>query len=226
MEFEKELSKAIEEAKDKSKSRKFVQAIDMVVNFTGVDFSKPDNRINIDVVLPKGRGKSVKVGIIASDELITEAKKHEAVIIRKEEIESLGKNKKKLKKIVKQCDYFLCQAELMPAVGKALGQVLAPQGKMPKPVPGNAKLEPIIKRHEKLVALRSKGKFLPTLHTIIGTEEMSAADLGENATEIINMLKTKLPNKEGNIKSIFMKTSMGPTIKVGLPWQKKKEEKK
>ena len=222
MEFEK----VIEETKSKSKSRKFVQTIDLIVNLTGVDFSKPDNRINVDVVLPKGRGKPVKVGIITGDELNAESKKYGAVVIKKEEIEGLGKNKKKLKKIVKECNYFLCQADLMPAVGKAFGQVLAPQGKMPKPVPGNAKLEPLIKRNEKVVALRSKGKFLPTLHTIIGTEEMSNADLNENANEVVNTLKAQLPNKEANIKSIYIKASMGPIVKVELPWQKKKQEKK
>ena len=220
MEFEK----AIEDAKSKSKSRKFVQTIDLIVNLTGADFSKPDNRVNVEAVLPKGRGKAVKVGIIAGDELITEAKQYGAVVIKKDEIDALGKNKKKLKKIVRECNYFLCQAELMPLVGKALGQVLAPQGKMPKPVPGSAKLEPIIKRNEKVAALRSKGKFLPTLHTVIGTEEMSNSDLAENANEIINVLKAQLPNKEANIKSIYIKTSMGPTVKVELPWQRKKEK--
>jgi len=120
----------------------------------------------------------------------------------------------------------LCQAELMPTVGKALGQVLATRGKMPKPVPGNAKLEPLIKRNEKTIALRSKGKFLPTLHCIVGTEEMPDEDLSANATEIINSLKSTLPNKEANIKSVLFKTTMGTPVKVELPWQKKKVKKK
>jgi len=208
------LLKAIEEAKTKSKKRKFVQSLDLIMNFTGIDFNKPDNRIDLEVVLPAGRGKKVNVAVIAGNELIVEAKKVADKVIVKDEIEKLGADKKTLKKIVSEYDYFLCQTDLMALTGKSLGQVMGPKGRLPKPVPPVAKLEPIIERLRKTVRVKTKGKFLPTLHAVIGTEEMPSEDLVKNADAVIHAVRDKLPNKEGNIRSIYIKTTMGEPVKV------------
>lgn len=208
--------KAIDEAKAKSKKRNFIQTVEMIINLRGVDFTKPVNRINIEVELPKGRGKKGKICVFAGDELLAEAQKSGALVIKKDEIEALGENKQRLKKIVKEYDFFIAQADLMPLIGKVLGQVMGPKGKLPKPVPGTAKLGGIIKKLQNIVQLRSKGKFLPTLQVPIGTEEMEVADLSSNADAVFTALTDKLPARKANIKSIYFKTSMGPAIKVGL----------
>jgi large subunit ribosomal protein L1 len=211
-----EIGKALEEAKQKSEKRNFVQSMDLIVNFTGLDLSKPDNRIDLEVVLPKGRGRQLKVCAIAGDELVPEAKRNADRVLTRADVESLGRDKKALKKIADEFDFFLCQADLMPLVGKNLGQVLAPRGKMPKPVPPNIRLDQIVARLRSTVRLKTKGKQLPTIHAVIGTEEMPNEDLLRNAEAVINSLKEKLPNREGNIRSIFIKTSMGPVTKVAL----------
>ncbi len=216
MDLKEKLVKAIEEAKSKAKKRNFLQSVDLTINFKGVDFSKPDKRINITVSLPKGRGKPLKAAVIAGDELITKAKKTDARVISKEELEKLSGNKKEIKKIANEYDVFFSQPDLMPLVGKIMGQALGPRGKMPKPVPPNADLELLIKNASKMINLRTKGKFLPTLHACIGTEDMSNEDLAENAVAVINALIEKLPNREGNLKSIYVKTTMGPSVKVEL----------
>ncbi|RLG21227.1 50S ribosomal protein L1 [Candidatus Micrarchaeota archaeon] len=209
-----DIIKAIKEAKEKSKKRNFVQSIDLIINFKGIDFSKVENRLNLEIVLPKGLGKKVEGVVIADDDLLPEAKKHADKVITQAELEKLGKNKREAKKLASKYKFFIASAKLMPLVGRSLGQVLGPRNKMPKPVPPNAKLEGIIERMRKTVRIKSKGKYLPTIHTVIGSEEMSDEDLGENAMTVINAIKEKLPNKEGNIRSIYVKTSMGPSVKV------------
>ena len=210
------LEEAVEEIKTKSKKRKFIQSIDLVMNFHKIDFSKPDNRINVTVRLPKGKGKSTKTVAIVADELIVEAKKVADRVITKDELEALGKDKKQAKKIANEFDTFLCQTNLMPLVGKNLGQVLGPRGKMPRPIPPTGKIEPIIKSMEGTITIKQKGKFLPTIHVMIGTKEMSKEDLIENANSVISAIVEKLPNREGNIKSLFVKTTMGKAVKVDL----------
>lgn len=209
-----DFKKALEEVKSKSKKRKFVQSIELIMNFKGINFSKPDSRINLEVVLPKGRGKKIKIAVMAGDALITQAKEKADKVIKKDEILKLGKNKKELKKLASEYDYFLCQTDLMALVGKHLGQVLALRDRMPKPVPPTTKLEPLIRRLERTVRVKNKGKFMPTIQTPIGTEEMSDEDVIENAKYVFESVKDKLPNKEGNIRSIYLKMSMGPAIKV------------
>ena len=210
------LLKTVEEAKSKSKKRGFVQSMDLIMNFHNVDFNKPENRIDLEVVLPAGRGKTIKVAVIVGNELIVEAKRVADRVIARDEIEKLGTDKKTLKKLVSDYDYFLCQTDLMALTGKSLGQVMGPKGKLPKPIPPVAKLEPIIERMRKTVRIKTKGKFLPTLHAIIGTEEMPSEELVKNAEAVIHTVRDKLPNKEGNIRSIYIKTTMGEPVKVDL----------
>jgi large subunit ribosomal protein L1 len=209
-----DLEKAIEELKTKSKKRNFTQSVDLVMNFTRVDFTKPDNRIDVDVFLPAGRGKAMKIAAIVGDELIVQAKKVADRVLTKDDVTRIGADKKAVKKLAEDYNYFLCQVNLMALVGKHFGQVLGPKGKMPKPVPPTAKLEPLINRLKSTVKVRTKGKNLPTLHAAIGTEEMSSADLAKNASAVINAVKEKLPNREGNIRSVYIKTSMSPAQKV------------
>ncbi|MFH0987073.1 MAG: 50S ribosomal protein L1 [Candidatus Micrarchaeota archaeon] len=210
------ISQAIEEIKSKSKKRKFVQSVDLIMNFKNIDFSKPDSRINTTILLPKGRGKGVKVGLIVGDELLVQARGLDAKVLSKQDVEKYSKDKKALKKLASEIDVFLCQADLMALVGKNMGQVLAPRDRMPRPVPATAKLQPMMKALENQVTIKQKGKYLPTIHTSIGTEEMSNEDLAANGTAVISSIINKLPNKEGNIKSMYVKTTMGPIVKVDL----------
>lgn len=209
-----ELKKAIEEIKEKSKKRKFVQSVDLVLNFQRLDLKKPEHRLNLTLSLPKGRGKKLKTLVFCGQELITEAKRVADRVITADEIEKISKNKPEAKKLAEDYDIFLAQTDLMALIGKTLGQILGTRGKLPKPVPPTTKLEPIIKSMTNSVVLKTKNA--PTIHTSIGTEEMSNEDLEANAIIIINGVKEKLPNKEGNMKSIFIKTTMGPAIKVDL----------
>jgi large subunit ribosomal protein L1 len=211
-----DLLKAIEEAKTKSKKRNFVQSIDMIINFTGIDFNKPENRIDLELALPNGRGKQIKIAVIVGNELIVEAKKAADKVITKDDVTDLGADKKALKKLVSEYDYFLCQTDLMALIGKTLGQVMGPKGKLPKPVPPTAKLGPIIERLKNTVRVKTKGKFLPTLHTVIGTEEMPNDQLVKNAEAVIHAIRDRLPNKEGNFRSIYLKTTMGEPVKVDM----------
>ncbi len=215
MEEANSIREGIEKAISLAKKRKFTQTVDMAINFRNVDFSKVDNRIKLDILLPKGVGKPRKIAIIAKDELATKAKGLVDRIISPEELEDLGKDKKAAKKLAKEYDIFLAEPSLMPLVGRYLGQVLGPRGKMPKPVPPNIpNLEPMLNRLRNTVHVATKGKYLPVVHVPIGSEDMSIDDLVENARAVLNAVIEKLPQKETNVKNVVFKLTMGPSVVV------------
>ncbi len=206
------LVEAVRAAREASKKRNFVQSFDLAVNLRDIDMSKPENRLNEEVVLPGGRGKPVRVGVIAGDELAMAAKEHADLLITKEELQELAKDRKKAKKVAESADFFIAQADLMPLVGRVLGPILGPRGKMPKPVPPNAPLQNIIARLRNTVRLRTKDK--PVLHVAVGTEEMKDEDVAKNIEAVLTHLERKLDAGMGGIKSVYLKTTMGQSVKV------------
>ncbi len=208
------LRKAIAEAKEKAKKRNFLESVDITVNFRNIDFKKPENRLEIEVVLPKGRGKPVKIAAIVDKVLAEELKKEKIVdlVIRKDELEGLSK--KDVKKLAKEYDYFVAEPSVMPLVGRIRGPVLGPRKKMPKVVPPNVKaLKAVVDNLRKTVVITNKkGKPLPTVHAPIGVVTMSDEDLAENALAVIRGILSKV--NEQNIRSVYVKTTMGPAVRV------------
>lgn len=206
------LSKGIEEALSKAKKRKFEETVEIAVNLKDVDLSNPKNRINEEIILPNGRGKAVRVGIISGNEMASKAKNVADVIISAEELDKLAEDKKGAKKLVNSTEFFIAETALMPRVGKILGGIMGPRGKMPRPVPGNVDPVPIINNLRRTVKARSKEK--PVIHVAIGTRDMDVKKLTENAAEVIKRIESKLEKGEENIKSVYVKTTMGPAVRV------------
>jgi large subunit ribosomal protein L1 len=100
----------------------------------------------------------------------------------------------------------------MPTIGKTLGTVLGPRGKMPKPVPPNADLTGIVKNLRNTIKIRSKSS--KTFHTVAGNEEMPKEHIAENVDTIIRRLESALERGKMNIGSIYIKTTMGPSERI------------
>jgi large subunit ribosomal protein L1 len=207
----KKLSDAITKALEDKGKRKFKQSVEIVINMRGIDFSKSENRLNLDILLPKGKGgKELKSAVFAEGLMADQAKKAGAdLVISGEEIPSWSD---KAKAVDLAENYFLlAEPKMMGAVAKSLGQFLGKRGKLPKPITGDVK--GLIERSKNSVRIVTKGKYLPTVHTLIGTEAMSTEELLENAEVIYDAVKNKV--KEGNIKSVYLKLTMGKPARVG-----------
>ena len=203
---------ALEKALKSSKPRKFKETVELAINLKDVDLSNPKNRIDDEVILTKGRGKDIKIVVFGSGEFAIKAKKSADLVISPEELEDLSTNKGKAKKMVDIHHFFIAEAPLMPVIGKRLGVILGPRGKMPKPLPPQADPAPIIKNLRNTVRLRTKER--KTLHTPIGTKEMSVDDLAENLELVLKRVESKLERGRLNIASVYVKTTMGPSVKV------------
>ena len=196
----------IKEIKERSKKRNFSQRYDLIINLKDLDLKKTENKVDEFFVLPKGSGKEASVTLFSDS-----VKKIEGCnIIKSSEIEGLGRKKKEVKKLINQTDFFLAEPKLMPVVGKHLGKFLAPVGKMPKPVVGDA--EKMIKDSGSAVRIIVNKQ--PIIHTVVGSEKMDDKDVEENIRGFLNFLKTKLPRGKNNIKNVYLKLTMGHPVKL------------
>lgn len=205
------LKKALAKIKEQKK-RKFAQSIDLTINLKELDISKPENRINEEIVLPYGIGKEMKIAVFGGGELAENAKKVVDLVIDKDELQELAKDKKKAKKMAESYGFFIAQSDYMPLVGKTLGPILGPRGKLPKPVAPNMDIAPLVQRLKKTVRVRTKDTTV--LHLPIGTEKMEENEIAENAAAAIEHIERKLPKGAINIGSIYIKSTMGEKVRV------------
>ena len=209
---EKSTIAAVKKALESSPKRNFVESVDLAINLKDVDLSVPKNRIQEDIILPHGRGKPLKVCVIGSAELVAKAKDVADLIITPEELGKIADDRKQAKKVASQVDYFITEAPLMPQIGKRLGIVLAPRGKMPKPIPPGADPAPMIEALRKTASSRSRDK--KTFQVAVGTVDMTPEELAENIDAILKRVISKLEKGKMNIESAYVKTTMGPAEKV------------
>jgi len=202
----------IKKLQAESKQRKFLESVELAVNLKDIDLTNPKNRLQEEIILPNGRGKPIRIGVFASSEMAVKAKGLADLIIQPEEIEMLASDKAKARKFARGGDFFLAEAPLMPTIGKRLGVVLGPRGKMPKPIPPGSDPKAAIEKLRSSVTVRTRDK--KTFHLAIGTKDMSPEKLAENLDAVLKRLMTKLERGKNNIQSAYVKTTMGPSYKV------------
>jgi large subunit ribosomal protein L1 len=208
---ESELAKMIKEAKTTDKERKFRQSVEMYVVLKDIDVKK-GFAMNETIQLPKKLSTPTTVCIMAGGDMGLKAKSANADrVIGSDEINSLAANKREARKFINNYDFFLADTQLMTTVGKVLGQLLGPRGKMPVPVPFNAPIEGFLDRFRSSIRVKVKNSL--SLSSKIGDESMEDADLAANAHAILSAIEKKLPNGERNIRRVIIKTSMGKPIK-------------
>ncbi len=208
---EEDILEKVEEAREKSTDRNFTQTFDMSIGIKSLDLSNPDNRINEAVTLPSGTGKEQKVAIFADGELAEKARNADAdAVFSKDELEELGDDTTRAKKVADEYGSFLAQTDLMPIVGKELGPVLGPRGKMPEAV------SPTEDPSDKIEASRSQVQVSvrenPVTNLPVGSEDMSDEEIAENVKTIIDFMISELPKGPRQIKSVTLKTTMGKPV--------------
>jgi large subunit ribosomal protein L1 len=193
-------------AKDK---KKFAQTVDLIINLRDFDIKR--TTINAFVTLPH-RVKDKKVaGFLEKKSAFIDT-------ITKVEFEDF-KEKKKLKNLVKEYDFFIANAKLMPAVATTFGRVLGPASKMPSPQLGvvmnedEKTIKEVLNKINAVVRARTKE---PTVKVSIGKEADKDEDLAENAMAVYNEVFKSLPKQKENIRSILVKYTMSKPSKVAI----------
>ncbi len=203
---------AVSKALEGAKKRNFRETVDLAINLKDIDLSLPKNRIQEDIILPHGRGKDVRICVIGGGELALKAKNVADLVITPEELGAIADDKKEAKRIANSVDYFIAEAPLMPTVGKRLGTVLGPRGKMPKPIPPGVDPTGMIDSLRRSVTIRTKDK--KTFHAPVGTVDMDPEDIADNIETVLKRVEARLEKGKSNIASSYVKTTMGPAVRV------------
>jgi large subunit ribosomal protein L1 len=207
------IEEAVKEAVTRAPARKFGESIDLAINLHNLDLSQPANRVDAEIILPHGLGKPAKIAVFATGETALRAKSAGADrVISSEEIKALGEDKKAARKLAEEYKFFIAETQFMPVIGKSLGPILGKRGKMPTPLPPTQDVTPQIQRLRNMIRIRSKDR--PTFHLTVGNRNMEEKKLAENVEAVITKLDQTLKDGRQNVKSIYVKTTMGPAIRV------------
>jgi len=210
--MEQKISEAIKNAVEGAPERKFVESLDIAFTIKDVDLKNPNNRIQEEIRLPSGRGKELKIAMFAASDAAQKAKAAGIHVIDPSEIEELGKNKGGAKKLANSFDYFLSEVPHMGLIGRYLGVVLGPRGKMPRPVPPVVDPAVIANGLKSTTVIKSRDKV--TFQASFGTRAQSHEELLKNAMEVYTRVTSRLERGIGNIRSLYIKTSMGPATRI------------
>ena len=207
------VNQVIEDALQTERERKFVETVEVAINLRDVDLQNPQKRINAEVALPHGRGRPARVAVFAQGEMAVISKKIVDTVLGPDQIDELSENKREARKLADKFDFFVAETGLMATIGKSLGVVLGPRGKMPRPIPPQADIKRIINSLTNLVPVRSKDR--PTFHVPSGNVAMTKEQLADNLETILKRVESNLDRGTDNIASIWVKTTMGKAVRLG-----------
>ncbi len=212
----KHLIEALQFLKTHSPSRKFVQNIDLIITLKNLNLKKDTDKVLLFTVLPHDKGKKARIGAFVGQELVTSAKAGCDKIVLNTEFGNY--DKKAMKKLAGEIDFFIAQATLMPQIAATFGRVLGPRGKMPNPkagciVPPTADLKPVVQRLHRTVKLETKNE--PVLRAVIGNQQSKDEEVAENAVHIYTTVLHVLPQEKNNIERVMIKYTMGPAVEIG-----------
>ncbi|HLE08381.1 MAG TPA: 50S ribosomal protein L1 [Thermodesulfobacteriota bacterium] len=188
---------------------KFDETVDMAVRL-GIDPKHPEQMIRGSVVLPHGTGKKVRILVFAKGEKEAEAKEAGADYAGGDELVE------KIKGGWLDFDMAVATPDMMGLVGK-LGKILGPRGLMPNPKLGTVTFD-VKKAVQDLKAgkVEYRTDKAGNVHSILGKLSFGAEKLLKNFRTLMDaILKAKPPSSKGTyLKSIYVSTTMGPSIKI------------
>lgn len=204
---------AVKQAIDQAPERKFLENFDLAINLKNIDMSIPANRVDEEILLPHGLGKSIKIAVFAKGDIAQRAGAAGAeMVIDPEEIDALRDDKTRARQLANDIDSFVAEVAYMPSIAKALGPVLGPRGKMPEPLTPDKNIEDIIRKAKNSIKVRSRDRL--TFHLSVGRRDMEPEKLAQNIDTVISRIEHRLEKGRQNIRSVYVKTTMGPAVKV------------
>jgi len=190
---------------------KFIESVELHANLN-IDPKYADQQLRTTVTLPHGVGKSVRIAVLTNEANFNEANNGKADIVGSQElIDSISQG-------IINFDLLIATPDMMPKLAK-LGRVLGPKGLMPSPKSGT-----VSTNLTETLSDFKKGKFeykadkTGVVHVNFGKVNFSKNQLIENLRSLYQSIEQNRPSgvKGKYFKSLFICTSMGPSIQLDL----------
>lgn len=190
---------------------KFIESVELHANLN-INPKYADQQLRTTVTLPNGVGKQTRIAVLTNEENFEEARSAGATIIGNDDlIEQITQGNLNF-------DLLIATPNMMPKLAK-LGRVLGPKGLMPSPKSGT-----VSSTLKETITEFKKGKFeykadrTGIVHVSFGKTDFANNQLLENLKALYKSIEQNRPSgvKGKYFKSLFICTSMGPSIKLDL----------
>ncbi len=207
-----DIETAVARALEDSPERKFRETVDLAINLRDLDLNEPSNRVDESVVLPSGTGQETRIVVFAEGETAVRAEGVADEVLSGDDLADLGDDNDAAKDLAGETDFFIAEEAMMQNIARYLGTVLGPRGLMPDPLSPDDDVVETVNRLKNTVQIRSGDR--RTFHTLVGAEDMDAEDIASNIDVILRRLHADLEKGPQNIDSVYVKTTMGPSVEV------------
>merc|ERR1711971_1478310 len=188
------------------KPRKFLESVDLQIGLKNYDPQK-DKRFSGTVELKHIPRNKFKVCILGDQAHCDEAKEKGIACMTADELKKLNKDKKKVKKLAKSYDAFLCSDTLIKQIPRLLGPGLNKAGKFPTLITHQDDLD--AKINDLKATIKFQMKKVLCLNVAVGNVGMTEDELVQNVHLAMNFLVSLLKKHWQNVKSLNIKSTMG-----------------
>lgn len=208
---EKALEEVFKEIDENQK--KFKQSVDFIAVLRPRK-TKSDTPIDSAVELPN-KVKEVKTCAFVDKDLITKASEVFSKTILKDDFQTY--EKKAIKKLIKEHDYFFAEASIMAQMAAKFGKQLTAANKMPNPKT-NTILTPAsdlasqVKKVETLIKINTKKN--NSISVKVGDRDADKGKIIDNVMSIYGFIKSNVLNGDAGIKHLYLKPTMGKKVTI------------
>jgi len=201
------LKKVLDHANDPKTKRKFTESIELQIRLKNYD-AKKDKRINVTFRLPHTPRPNLKFAVVADGKHIEEATAAKVDFIDIEGLKKFNKNKKEIRKWVHKYDELVASPEMIKQIPRIIGPVLNKMDRFPASL--NLK-DPLTAQIEELKGtVKFQLKKEMGMNVAIGNITQKPEEIEQNINVAINNFVGQLKKGWHNIRSVHIKSSMGP----------------